>query len=43
MAPAAVYSANISVGKATVTYTYAGDVNHTGSTATKTFTITKRL
>ena len=43
MAPAAVYSTNINVGKATVTYTYIGDANHTGSTATKTFTITKRL
>ena len=43
MAPAAVYSTNINVGKATVTYTYIGDANHTGSTATKTFTITKPL
>ena len=42
VAPVAVYSANTGVGTATAAYTYAGDANHAGSQASRTFTITKR-
>jgi len=42
LAPTPVYANNTNVGNATASYTYAGDLNHTGSSDTKTFaTITK--
>ncbi len=39
--PAAVYVDNINAGNANASYTYAGDANHTGSSATENFTIGK--
>ncbi|GAB2527357.1 hypothetical protein GCM10027189_02630 [Rufibacter soli] len=41
LAPAASYTNNINAGKATVSYTFAGDANHTGSNDSETFTIDK--
>ena len=39
LTPAPVYANNIDAGSATASYTYAGDVNHAGSSDSKTFTI----
>ena len=41
LAPVATYTSNVNAGTATVTYTYAGDANHDGSTDTRTFAIGK--
>src|SRR5205814_8240666 len=41
LSPTPAYSNNINVGIATATYTLSGDSNHTGSTDSKTFNITK--
>ena len=40
LSPTPVYTNNNSVGTATASYTYAGDANHTGSSDSKTFSIT---
>jgi hypothetical protein len=39
LAPPAAYVNNLMVGMATATYTYAGDANHTGSSASRNFQI----
>ena len=41
LTPAPSYSNNINVGPATASYTFDGDANHTGSSDTKNFDITK--
>jgi len=41
LTPAPNYSDNTTVGTASVSYTYAGDANHTGSSDSTTFAITK--
>ena len=43
LTPAPVYADNINVGTASASYTYAGDANHTGSSGSDTFEITKAL
>ena len=39
LTPAPDYANNVNAGSATASYTYAGDVNHAGSSDSKTFTI----
>src|SRR5207253_1802382 len=39
LTPTPTYSNNTSAGTATASHTYAGDVNHTGSSDSKNFTI----
>ena len=39
LAPTPSYSGNTNAGKATASYTFSGDANHTGSSDSKTFTI----
>jgi len=41
LAPTPLYTDNLNAGTATAAYTYAGDVNHTGSSDSKTFVINK--
>jgi hypothetical protein len=41
LTPAPTYANNINVGTATASYTFGGDANHDGSTASSTFAITK--
>jgi hypothetical protein len=41
LAPTPSYTANTNVGTVTASYTYAGDANHTGSSDSKKFDITK--
>ena len=39
--PSPTYTANVNVGTVTASYTFAGDLNHTGSTGSATFAITQ--
>jgi hypothetical protein len=41
LAPTPLYTDNLNAGTATAAYTYAGDINHTGSSDSKTFAINK--
>src|SRR5207245_2460991 len=41
LAPTPSYSGNTNAGTATASYTFSGDANHTGSSDSKTFDITK--
>jgi hypothetical protein len=41
LSPAPTYSANTDVGTASASYTYGGDANHTGSSGSDTFAITR--
>ena len=41
LTPSPTYTNNTNVGTASASYTYAGDANHTGSSDTETFEITK--
>jgi hypothetical protein len=43
LTPTPDYSNNTNAGTATASYTYAGDLNHTGSSDSKNFTINKAL